>query len=66
MKKRKIKKNEKQITEWVLCSEDWRDIVTMYIPQLNTTEGNDAEISQEEIMKAYKQYQRGTQMKRVK
>ena len=23
-------------TEWVICLEDWRDIVTMYIPQLNT------------------------------
>ena len=22
-------------TEWVLCSEGWRDIVIMYVPQLN-------------------------------
>ena len=22
-------------TEWVLCSEDWRDIVIKYIPYLN-------------------------------
>ena len=22
-------------TEWVLCSEDWRDIVITYVPQLN-------------------------------
>ena len=24
-------------TEWVLCSEDWQDIVITYIPQLNDT-----------------------------
>ena len=38
-------------TEWVLCSEDWRDIVIMYIPQLNdiAIEHNYADISQEEI-----------------
>ena len=22
-------------TEWVLCSENWRDIVIMYVPQIN-------------------------------
>ena len=47
VKKRKIKKDEKQITEWVLCSKDWRDIVFMYVPLLNTIpiEDNYAEIS---------------------
>ena len=44
-------------TEWVLCSEDWRDIVIMYVPQINdiAIEDNFAEISQEEMKKAYKQ-----------
>ena len=48
-------KDEKQITGWVLCSDDWRDIVIMYVPQLNTIpiEDNYAEISQEEIKKLY-------------
>ena len=38
-------------TEWVLCSEDWRDIVIMYVPQLNdiAIEDNYANISLEEI-----------------
>ena len=47
-------------TEWVLCSEDWRDIVIMYVPQINNIaiEDNYAEISQEEIKKAYKQNRR--------
>ena len=31
--KRKEKKNAE--TGWVLCSEDWRDIVIMYVPELN-------------------------------
>ena len=36
-------------TEWVLCSEDWRDIVITYVPDLNNIpmEENYAEISQE-------------------
>ena len=43
-------------TEWVLCSEDWRDIVIMYVPELNDMpiEDNYADISCEEIKKAYK------------
>ena len=47
-------------TEWVLCSEDWRDIVITYVPQLNNIpiEDNYANISQEEIKKAYKQNKR--------
>ena len=55
-------------TEWVLCSEDWTDIVITYVPQLNNLpiEGNYAEISQEEIKKAYKQYGRRDKMKRAK
>ena len=24
-------------TEWILCSDDWQDIVIIYIPQLNET-----------------------------
>ena len=45
-------------TEWVLCSEDWRDIVIMYVPELNniSIEDNYAEISQEEIKDAYFKY----------
>ena len=36
--------------EWVLCSEDWRDIVIMYVPQLNdiAIQDNYANISLEE------------------
>ena len=61
-------KSEYIQTEWVLCSEDWRDIVITYVPQLNNIpiEDNYAEISQKEIKKAYKQYKRRTQMKSVK
>ena len=46
-------------TEWVLCSEDWRDIVITYVPELNDIpiENNYADISWEEIMKAYKMIQ---------
>ena len=42
-------------TEWVLCSEDWRDTVIMYIPQITdiAIEDNYADISQEEVKKAY-------------
>ena len=38
-------------TEWLLCSEDWRDIVIMYVPQLNNVlmEDNYADILLEEI-----------------
>ena len=45
-------------TEWVLCSEDWRDIVITYIPQLNdiVIEDNHANISLEEIKCAYIKY----------
>ena len=47
-------------TEWVLCSKDWRDIVIMYVPQMNNIakEDNYADISLEEIKKAYKQNRR--------
>ena len=57
MKKNRMKKDEKQKTEWVLCSEDWRDIVIIYVPQLNhiSLEDTYVEISKEEIKKAYKQ-----------
>ena len=55
-------------TEWVLCSKDWRDIVIMYVPQINNIaiENNYADISQEEIKKVYKQNERRAQKKRVK
>ena len=45
-------------TEWVLCSEDCRDIVIMYVPQLNdiTIEDNYANISLEEIEDTYIKY----------
>ena len=60
------RKKENAETEWVLCSEDWRDIVIMYVPELNDIpiEDNFADISQEEIKKAYKQYKRKTQKKK--
>ena len=54
-------------TEWVLCSEDWRDIVITYVPQINNIpikEYNYADISQEEIKKAYQQNKRRAQTKR--
>ena len=71
MKRKKPKKQKKQNytkTEWVLCSEDWRDIVIMYIPELNDKpiEDNYADMSWDEIKKAYKEYKRRTQMKRAK
>ena len=68
MKEKKIEKDEKQKIAWILCSDDWRDIVTMYVPQLNNIpiEDNYAEISHKEIKKAYKQYKRRAQMQRAK
>ena len=53
-------------TEGVLCSEDWRDIVITYIPDLNniSIKDNYVEITQDEIKKAYKQYRRTTQKKK--
>ena len=53
-------------TEWVLCSEDWRDIVITYAPQIDNIpiENNYADISQEEIKKAYKQNKRRAQKKK--
>ena len=64
--KRKEKKNAE--IDWVLCSEDWRHIAIMYVTELNDIpiEDNYADISREEIRKAYKQYKRKTQMKRTK
>ena len=63
-----MKLNEKHTkTEWVLCLEDWRYIVIMYVPQINNIaiEDNYTDVSQEEIRKAYKQSKRRAQ-KRVK
>ena len=52
----KSKKKKNAETEWVLCAEDWRDIVIMYVPELNDMpiEDNYADISWEEIKKAHK------------
>ena len=62
------RKKESAETEWVLCSEDWRDIVIAYVPELNDMpiENNYADKSREEIKKAYKQYKRKTQKKKNK
>ena len=62
MKKKKNNRRDCELkhakTEWVLCSEDWRDIVITYVPELNDIpiEDNYAEISQEEIKDAYLKY----------
>ena len=42
-------------TERVVCSDDWQDIVIIYIPQLNDTpiEENYADISLKEIKDTY-------------
>ena len=56
-KKRKTKRRDLETkpehaqTEWVLCSEDWRDIMITYVPDFNNIpiEENYADISQEEI-----------------
>ena len=72
--KRKIKnrdaKSKHTRTEWVLCSEDWQDIVITYVPQLNNipTEDNYADISLEEIKDAYLKHgkQRKPHKRRVK
>ena len=72
MKKKKNKRRDCELkhtkTKWVLCSEDWRDFVITYVPELNDIpiEDNCADISWEEIKKVYKQYKRKTQMKRAK
>ena len=54
--KRKERMNSE--TEWVLCSQDWRDIVITYVPELNDIpiEENYAEVSLEEIKDAYLTY----------
>ena len=64
MKKKKDKRRDHKVEsehtkpEWVLCSEDCRDIVIMHVLELNDipTEGNYAGISQEEIKDAYLKY----------
>ena len=55
-------------TKWVLYSEDWRDIVITYVPDHNniSIEDNYKEITQDKIKKAYKQYKRTTQKRKVK
>ena len=42
-------------TDWLLCSEDWRDVVITYVPDLSNIpiEENYADISQEEIKDAF-------------
>ena len=63
-----MEKDEILKTEWVLCSEDWTDIVIMYMPQPNdiAIENNYADIFQEKIKKVYKKSKRRAQKKRVK
>ena len=53
-KKRDVKSKLTR-TEWVPCSEDWKDIVIMYVAQINDTaiEDNYADIFQEEVKKSY-------------
>ena len=58
MKRKRMKRDAKSKhtkTEWVLCLEDWSDIVIRYVPQLNNIpiEDNYAGISLEEIKDAY-------------
>ena len=45
-------------SEWVLCSEYWRDIVIMYVAELNDIpiEDKNAKITQEGIKDAYLKY----------
>ena len=45
-------------TEWVLCSEDWRDSILTYVPHINNIpiEDNYVDISLEEIEDAYITY----------
>ena len=68
MKKKRIKKDESKLkTEWVLCLEDWRDIVIKYVPQLNNIaiEVNYTDISQEEIGRHINRTKEEAQMKRA-
>ena len=76
-KKMKKKKNKRRDCkpqhakiEWILCSEDWRDIVITYVPELNDIpiEDNYADISQAEIKDAYLTYdkERKPHKKKVK
>ena len=58
MKKKRMKRDAKfkpTKTEWILCSEDWQDIVITYVWQLNSIpiEDNYADISLEEIKDVY-------------
>ena len=45
-------------TEWILCSDDWQDIIIIYIPHLNDTpiEDNYVNISLKEIKDVYFKY----------
>ena len=53
--KKRDTKSKHTRTKWVLCSEDWQDIVITYVPQLSNIpiEDNYADISLEEIKDAY-------------
>ena len=57
-------------TKWVLCSEDWRDAVIAYVPDLSNIpiEENYEEISQEEIKDAFLKYgkRRKPQKRRIR
>ena len=51
----KKKRTKPTMTEWVLCSEDWRDIVVTHVLQINNIaiEDNYASTALEEIKKGY-------------
>ena len=66
-KKRKTSKRRDQETkpehvqtEWVLCSEDWRDVVITFVPDLNNIpiEEHYADISQEEIKDTFLKFRK--------
>ena len=61
-------KPEHAQTECILCSEDWRDVVIMYVPDLNNIpiEDNYAEISQEEIKDAFLKYSKRRKLHKKK
>ena len=54
-RKRRDVKSKLTKTEWVLCSEDWTDIVITYVMQIHdiVVDDNYADISQEELKQAY-------------
>ena len=47
--------NEKSPLYWVLCSENWEDLVIIAVPELNTTwtENNYSDVSTQDIKRSY-------------